>query len=170
MVNKRKKVLFTATVDSHIELFHLPFLKYFQENGYETHVATNGNKKIPYADKKHTISFERSPLKPQNLKAFKQLKAIIDDEKFDIIHTHTPMGAAVTRLAARKARKKYGTRVIYTAHGFHFFKGAPLQNGFFITQLNGIWRVIPTRLSPSTKKITILRKETLKQMFAMCPA
>ena len=128
MVNKRKKVLFTATVDSHIELFHLPFLKYFQENGYETHVATNGEKKIPYTDKKHTVSFERSPLKPQNLKAFKQLKAIIDNEKFDIIHTHTPMGAAVTRLAARKARKKFGTRVIYTAHGFHFFKGAPLQN------------------------------------------
>lgn len=128
MANKRKKVLFTATVDSHIELFHLPFLKYFQENGYETHVATNGKKKIPYTDKKHTVSFERSPLKPQNLKAYKQLKAIIDNEKFDIIHTHTPMGAAVTRLAARKARKKYGTRVIYTAHGFHFFKGAPLQN------------------------------------------
>lgn len=128
MVNKRKKVLFTATVDSHIELFHLPSLKYFKENGYETHVATNGKKKIPYTDKKHTVSFERSPLKPQNLKAFKQLKAIIDNEKFDIIHTHTPMGAAVTRLAARKARKKYGTRVIYTAHGFHFFKGAPLQN------------------------------------------
>ena len=128
MVNKRKKVLFTATVDSHIELFHLPFLKYFQENGYETHVATNGKKEIPYTDKKHTVSFERSPLKPRNLKAFKQLKAIIDNEKFDIIHTHTPMGAAVTRLAARKARKKYGTRVIYTAHGFHFFKGAPVQN------------------------------------------
>lgn len=127
MANKRKKVLFTATVDSHILSFHIPFLKYFQENGYETHVATNGKKKIPYTDKKHTVSFERSPLKPQNLKAFKQLKAIIDNEKFDIIHTHTPMGAAVTRLAARKARKKYGTRVIYTAHGFHFFKGAPLQ-------------------------------------------
>jgi len=45
MVNKRKKVLFTATVDSHIELFHIPFLKYFQENGYETHVATNGKKR-----------------------------------------------------------------------------------------------------------------------------
>lgn len=128
MVKRRKKVLFTATVDSHIELFHLPFLKYFQENGYETHVATNGGKKIPYTDKKHTVSFERSPLKPQNLKAYKQLKVIIDNEKFDIIHTHTPMGAAVTRLAARKARKKYGTRVIYTAHGFHFFKGAPLLN------------------------------------------
>ena len=38
------------------------------------------------------------------------------------------MGSVVTRLAAKKARKKYHTRVIYTAHGFHFFKGAPLLN------------------------------------------
>lgn len=128
MANKRKKVLFTATVDSHILSFHLPFLKMLQENGYEIHVATNGVVNIPYCDVRHTVSFERSPLKPNNLRAIKQLKTIIDDQKFDIIHTHTPMGAAVTRLAARKARKKYGTRVIYTAHGFHFFKGAPLQN------------------------------------------
>lgn len=122
-----KKVLFTATVDSHILHFHLPFLKYFKENGYEVHVATNGNEEIPYCDKKHYITFERSPLKTNNLKAIKQLKKIIDEENFDLIHTHTPMGAVVTRLAARKARKN-GTRVIYTAHGFHFFKGASIKH------------------------------------------
>lgn len=120
-----KKVLFTATVDSHILCFHIPFLKYFKENGYEVHVATNGDEEIPYCDKKIKISFERSPLKFNNLKAIKQLKKVIMEEQYDIIHTHTPMGAVVTRLAAKKARKKLGTRVIYTAHGFHFFKGAP---------------------------------------------
>ena len=123
-----KKVLFTATVDSHILQFHLPFLKLFKEKGYEVHVATNGNEKIPYCDIKHIISFEISPLKINNLKAIKQLKEIINEEKFDIIHCHTPMGGVVTRLAARKARKKYHTRVIYTAHGFHFYKGAPKLN------------------------------------------
>lgn len=122
-----KKVLFTATVDSHILHFHLPFLKYFKENGYEVHVATNGNEEIPYCDKKHIVTFERSPLKTNNLKAIKQLKKIIDEEKFELIHTHTPMGAVVTRLAARKARKN-GTRVLYTAHGFHFFKGASIKH------------------------------------------
>lgn len=122
-----KKVLFTATVDSHILHFHVPFLKLFKERGYEVHVATNGNEKIPYCDIKHVVSFERSPLKLNNLKAIKQLKKIIDKEQFDIIHTHTPMGSVVTRLAAKKARKK-GTRVIYTAHGFHFYKGAPKLN------------------------------------------
>lgn len=123
-----KKVLFTATVDSHILQFHLPFLRLFKENGYEVHVATNGNEEIPYCDKKIKISFERSPLRINNLKAIKQLRKVINDEKYDIIHTHTPMGSVVTRIAAKKARKKYGTRVIYTAHGFHFFDGAPLKN------------------------------------------
>lgn len=123
-----KKVLFTATVDSHILQFHLPFLKLFKDKGYEVHVATNGNEEIPYCDKKHVICFERSPIKFNNLKAIKDLRKIINKEKFDIIHCHTPMGSVVTRLAAKKARKKYHTRVIYTAHGFHFYKGAPLKN------------------------------------------
>ena len=123
-----KKVLFTATVDSHILQFHIPYLKWFKEKGYEVHVATNGNKKIPYCDVKHKITFERSPMKLNNIKAIFELKKIIEKEKFQIIHTHTPMGSVVTRLAAKNARKKYKTRIIYTAHGFHFFKGAPLLN------------------------------------------
>ena len=122
-----KKVLFTATVDSHIELFHIPFLKFFKEEGYEVHVATNGDNKIPYCDKKIKISFERSPFKFNNLKAIRKLRKVINEEKYDIIHTHTPMGSVVTRLAAKEARKN-GTRVIYTAHGLHFYKGAPIIN------------------------------------------
>ncbi len=123
-----QKVLFTATVDSHIKHFHLPYLKWFQEQGYEVHVATNGEEEIPYCNKKHIVRFERSPFKTNNLKAIKQLKKIIEKEKFDIIHCHTPMGSVVTRIAAMKAREKYHTKVIYTAHGFHFFKGAPIIN------------------------------------------
>lgn len=123
-----KKVLFTATVDSHILQFHIPYLKWFKEQGYEVHVATNGDEKIEYCDVKHKIPFERSPIKINNIKAIFKLKKIIENEKFDIIHCHTPMGSVVTRLAAKNARKKYKTKVIYTAHGFHFFKGAPLLN------------------------------------------
>lgn len=122
-----KKVLFSATVDSHILHFHIPYLQYFKEQGYEVHVATSEDGEIPYCDVKHKISFERSPIKINNLKAIGQLKKIIDEEKFDVIHCHTPMGGVVTRLAALGARKN-GTRVIYTAHGFHFYKGAPKLN------------------------------------------
>jgi glycosyltransferase EpsD len=123
-----KKVLFTATVDSHINQFHLPYLKLFKDNGYEVHVATNTDEPIEYCDVKHKISFERSPFKINNLKAIRHLKNIIDEEKFDIIHTHTPMGSVVTRIAAINTRKENNTKVIYTAHGFHFYKGAPILN------------------------------------------
>ena len=126
MKGAKKKVLFVATVDSHIELFHLPYLKMFKDKGYEVHVATNTDKKIKYCDEKHKISIERNPFKLNNLKAIRELKKIVNAEKFDVIHCHTPMGGVVARLAAKKARKT-GTRMIYTAHGFHFYKGAPLH-------------------------------------------
>ena len=122
-----KKVLIVATVTGHIKAFHLPYLKMFRENGCEVHVATNDDVPIQYCDVHHKISICRNPFKIDNLKAIKQLKKIINKEKFDIMHCHTPMGSVVARLAAREARKD-GTRVIYTAHGYHFYKGAPLIN------------------------------------------
>jgi glycosyltransferase EpsD len=128
MKKTKLRVLFTATIDSHIQAFHIPYLKWFHDQGYEVHVATNGTEKIKYCDVKHTVSFARSPLKPSNIKAIGQLRRIINDNKFDIIHTHTPMGAAVTRVAARGARRRFKTCVIYTAHGFHFYRGAPKLN------------------------------------------
>lgn len=123
-----KKVLYVATVDVHIKTFHLPYLKLLHENGYEVHVATNGDEIFPYCDKKHQICIERNPFRLNNLKAIKQLKTIIESEKYDLIHCHTPMGAVITRLAAKKARKHNETKVFYTAHGFHFYKGAPMLN------------------------------------------
>jgi glycosyltransferase EpsD len=122
-----KKILFTATVDSHILSFHLPYLKYFKMNGYEVHVASNGQSQIPFVDKKYTLPFERSPLRKGNITAFVELKKIIENNDYSIIHCHTPMGGVITRLAAKHMRKN-GTKVIYTAHGFHFFKGAPILN------------------------------------------
>lgn len=123
-----KKVLYVATVDVHIKSFHLPYLKLLHEMGYEVHVATNGIEQFQYCDKKFTIPIKRSPYSLKNLKAINKLKKIINVENYDIIHCHTPMGSVVARLASIKARKKYGTRVIYTAHGFHFYKRAPLIN------------------------------------------
>ncbi len=123
-----KKVLFVATITGHINSFHIPYLKWFKEQGYEVHVASKENENIEYCDKHFEIPFERFPLKSQNIKAYKQLKNIINENKYEIIHCHTPVGGVLTRLAARKARKKYNTKVIYTAHGFHFYKGAPILN------------------------------------------
>lgn len=77
--------------------------------------------------KVHIIPFSRSPFSKSNLKAYKMLKHLVEAEHYDIVHTHTPNASMLARLACRKLRKK-GTRVFYTAHGFHFFKGAPFKN------------------------------------------
>ncbi|MEX2461034.1 MAG: glycosyltransferase family 4 protein [Paenibacillaceae bacterium] len=123
----RKKVLFCATVDYHFKAFHLPYMKWFKEQGWEIHVAANGTMVLPYVDEKFDVPIQRSPLKLKNIKAYVQLKSIIAENKYEIIHCHTPMGGVLARLAAREARK-HGTKVIYTAHGFHFCKGAPILN------------------------------------------
>ncbi|MEH6947950.1 glycosyltransferase family 4 protein [Bacillus sp. JJ634] len=122
-----KKVLFCATKDIHFESFHLPYFKWFKEQGYEVHTVAADDLKLPFVDRKYTIPIQRSPFKRANLTAYKQLQAIVEDNHYDIIHCHTPMGGVLARLAARKVRKGK-TKVIYTAHGFHFCKGAPLIN------------------------------------------
>ena len=129
-----KKVLFVATVvKTHIMEFHIPYLRMFQQAGWETAVAARNDYEtpsdcvIPCCDRYYDIPFARAPLKRSNLRAYRQLKRVIDQGEYDLIHCHTPVGAFLTRLAAGKARKK-GTKVIYTAHGFHFYKGAPKLN------------------------------------------
>ena len=131
---QKKKVLFVATVvKTHMMQFHIPYLKMFQEMGWETAVASKNDYEnpedcqIPYCDTYYDIPFTRLPWKRSNIRAYRMLKKIIDEGNYDIIHCHTPVGAMIARLAALAARKK-GTKVIYTAHGFHFFKGAPLLN------------------------------------------
>ena len=130
----KKKVLFVATVvKTHIVQFHIPYLKMLKEMGWETAVAAKNDYDDPnecnisYCDKYYPVAFGRSPLTRDNIRAYKELKDIIDEGDFDIIHCHTPVAAFLTRLAARDARKK-SCKVIYTAHGYHFYKGAPLLN------------------------------------------
>ncbi len=123
------KILYTATVLSHICQFHLPHMKALQEQGHTVHVAAHDNLavknglQLKYCDKFIEIPFDRSPKSPGNVRAYKLLKKLLAEEHYDVILCNTPMGGIVTRLAAKQTRKQ-GTRVIYMAHGFHFFKGS----------------------------------------------
>ncbi len=128
------KILYVATVvKQHIMQFHVPFLQMCKDIGWETAVAARNDYEnpadctIPFCDIYFNIPFERSPLKIGNIRAFRELKNVIENGDYDIVHCHTPVGAMLARLAAGKVRKN-GTKVIYTAHGFHFYKGAPLMN------------------------------------------
>lgn len=117
-----KKVLFVASVAIHLNAFHRPYLRRLNELGYEVHVVCNGDFKDVNVKKVWNVEFERSPFSIKHIKHLMQLKKIINENKYTLISCHTPMASVLTRLASISARNN-GTRVLYTAHGFHFYKG-----------------------------------------------
>lgn len=128
-----KKILYAATVaKKHICQFHIPYMKMLQEWGYEVHVCAaddfNEDEKceISHCDKFYDICFSRNPFSPKNITAYRKVRRIIKENNYELIHCHTPVAAAVTRLAAVGLNKE--TVVLYTTHGFHFFKGAPMSS------------------------------------------
>lgn len=76
----------------------------------------------------YQIDFSRSPLSASNIKAYGQLNDVIVNGNYDIVHCHTPNASVITRLVCRKFRKRKELKVFYTAHGFHFYKGASILN------------------------------------------
>lgn len=126
------KILYVTTIGGTMSFFK-SFITELINHGHTVDIACNqADSPVPslYFElgcKVFDLSCTRSPLDKGNIKAVKELKDILAEKRYDIVHCHTPIAAAVTRLAARKARKN-GTKVIYTAHGFHFYKDAPLKN------------------------------------------
>ena len=138
-----KKALIATSVASMIDQFNIPDILLLQQLGYEVDVAANFDSPGSITKERAEKLLERlcamgvgvinTPV-PRSitalggmLRSYRMLKRLGKEKKYDLVHCHSPIGGAITRLAFRKARAG-GTRVIYTAHGFHFFEGAPLKN------------------------------------------
>jgi len=135
-----KKVLMLASVPSMIGQFNMSNINILQNLGYEIHVACNFKDESVWNQKRiqrfiqelkngeilyHQIDFTRSVKQiKMHYKAYKQVSILLEKDNYDFIHCHTPIGGVCGRLIG----KKNNSKVIYTAHGFHFFKGAPLKN------------------------------------------
>lgn len=164
MCDTMKKALLTATVQSHIAQFHKPLIRILKKKGYEVHVAARNNLaeknglRIEGADEIYDLPFSRSPKSPDNIKAYQELKKIIQENKYEIIQCNTPVGGIITRLAARKARKA-GTKVYYTAHGFHFYQGAPIKNWLIFYPIEKFFARYTDKLVTITKEDDALAKK-----------
>jgi glycosyltransferase EpsD len=122
----KNKILFVANIHKHFRAFHLPYFNLLKQLGYEVHVAANDpDTLISEADKQFNIPISRSPFSLNNIKSIFKIKRIINDEKYCLLHCHTAAGSVVARIAAAKTHRKNGMKVLYTVHGFHFYKGSP---------------------------------------------
>ncbi|MDR7814991.1 glycosyltransferase family 4 protein [Lacrimispora sp.] len=128
------KVLIVTTVSGFVPQFEMSNVQILQNMGYEVHYAANYNMPSYGNDNhrlegtgiiQHQIDFVRSPFQPKSIKIYKQLKKLMQTEHFSLVHCHTPMGGVMARFAARSTKTE---PVIYTAHGFHFYTGAPIIN------------------------------------------
>ncbi|MCD8379725.1 MAG: glycosyltransferase family 4 protein [Lachnospiraceae bacterium] len=140
MTKKKNKALILASVASMIDQFNLPNISLLQTMGYQVDVACNFKEGNTCSDEEikllrrrlhqmgvqcYQIDFARNvTCLKQNMKAFWQVERLLLNNEYAFLHCHSPIGGVIGRIAG----KLTGTKVIYTAHGFHFYNGAPVKN------------------------------------------
>ncbi len=163
-----KRVLMVATVPSMIGQFNMNNIRILMDLGYEVDVAADFTDRSVWTDEKvasfqteleslgieyYQLDFSRNALDlGRHIKSYKEVLNLLKDRNYSFIHTHTPIASAIVRLAAKKMK----TKVIYTAHGFHFYDGAPFKNWL-------IFYPIEKWLSKYTDVLITINKEDYKR-------
>jgi glycosyltransferase EpsD len=126
-MQKTSKILFVASTFKHLKAFHTPYIELLKNHGHKVDAAANDiHIQLNETDSNYHLPINRSPFSLANLKAIIQLRQLLKKEQYNLIHCHTAMGSVVARVAALTIRNR--PKIIYTAHGFHFFKGGPKRN------------------------------------------
>lgn len=134
------RVLLLASVAYMIDQFNMPNIELLIKMGYKVEVACNfKNENICSRQKIENLKNQLSKMGVRyyqidftrkvfdlwkHYKAYRQVKQLVEKNKYIFLHCHSPIGGVIGRLVGHRV----GIKVIYTAHGFHFFKGAPLKN------------------------------------------
>ncbi len=158
----KKKLLYILNIAKRVNNFSYTSMTVAKKLGIEFHIAGNWSyasdeeriaDEEKYGIKIHQIDFVRTPYHPGNLNAYRQLKHLVQTEGYDCIHCNTPIGGILGRLVG----KKYNIRkVIYQAHGFHFYKGAPKKNRI-------IYYPVEKRLAHYTDALITINSEDFKR-------
>lgn len=127
------KVLLAATISNSINSYLIPHIRLLHELGCEVDIACRivrplNTQLAEMGCRIHVVKFSRTIFKLSNLEAIWEIRRLVRREGYCLVHVHTPIAAFLVRFACRKIP---GVKVLYTAHGFHFFKGAPLKNWIF---------------------------------------
>ncbi|MFA9468193.1 glycosyltransferase family 4 protein [Streptococcus sp. E24BD] len=168
-----KKFLMIATVPSMIGQFNMDNIRLLLNMNYEVHVACNFNDKSVWDNERITrfkadlealgvkpiqVDFARTPFHLVKLiKSYWSVRKLLVREKYAVLHCHTPVAGIISRLAAINK----GIKTIYTAHGFHFFKGAPLKNWLLYYPIELLLSFLTTDLITINEEDYLLAKDYL---------
>lgn len=124
------RILYVTTVSDTLNAFLIPHIQLLREMGHTVDVACNivqplKPELLEAVGSVERVDFQRSVVNKKNVRAYKTIRQIMIEGQYDVVHTHTPIASACVRLAARSVP---GTKIYYTAHGFHFYKRAHLKN------------------------------------------
>ncbi|MCD7865910.1 MAG: glycosyltransferase family 4 protein [Clostridiales bacterium] len=156
-----KKVLIIATVSGFLFQFEQENVRILQSLGYEVHYAANAETENYLFDSReierlrirmHPVPIPKSPMKLLAIRrALRMIISLIREEGISLIHCHTPVGGVLGRIAGRSCRDM-NVRVIYTAHGFHFFEGAPVPGKW-------LYHMIEQKMAHDTDALVVINRE-----------
>jgi glycosyltransferase involved in cell wall biosynthesis len=152
------RVLFVTTVSITLEAFLQPFARHFRGMGWRVDCAcreATANPHLTEFDSRFDLDLARSPISLENMRGYRQLRRLLLQNQYDLVHVHSPVAGFVVRLAAYRLRRKIRAKVVYTAHGFHFHRhGSRLNNLVYlqVEKICGFW----------TDHLIVINKEDLE--------
>ncbi len=144
----KPRILEVTTVAATVRAFLIPLIEHLVREGFAVDAMCHGaqmqlGELCPPIGELFDAPWTRRSLRLNRLlEATKRVRAYVEARRYDIVHVHTPIAGWLTRFALRKLRMRVGSRVVYTAHGFHFHRhGSALANAAFRTleRLAGRW-------------------------------
>ncbi len=125
-----KKLLICASRVSHIENFHIPYIKYFKEKGWQVDIAVQGTTEDTLIDNCYDMRFTKNPLSPDNLHTVKLLKKIMSENEYDTVYSNSTLAGAAARLAVRGLKKR--PYFVHISHGYMFGKNGGLKSKMYL--------------------------------------
>lgn len=154
-----KKILFCASTVSHINNFHLPYLKAFHDMGYEVHVAANETVPIKWADQVFALSFDKNLLSPKNVLAIFQARKLLKAQHYEKINTNATLAGVVMRVAAMFV--KHRPRVYHISHGYLFNLDSGLKKYQYLIPEKIVARVSEVVMVMNHEDLEIAKKYKL---------